>query len=193
MIEITLPAGDGTLEPYRLVGQPLGPPKPPGTFNRVALAAAHVVADPLSPSDPSGAPAIDWERTLAYRHHLLDLGFGIAEAMDTSQRGMGLDWPAARELIGRTLKDTASRKDAVVFSGAGTDHLEAGDVRSIDDVIRAYIEQIEAIQNLGGRIILMASRALARVARTPGDYVRVYSRVLAEAEDKVILHWLGDM
>src|SRR5207249_9470224 len=98
----------GRLEPYRLEGEPLVPAKPPGSFNRVVLAAAHVVADPLSPAEPSRLPAIDWERTLAYRHHLLDRGFGIAEAMDTSQRGMGLDWPTARELIERTLKSTSS-------------------------------------------------------------------------------------
>jgi hypothetical protein len=193
MSEIILPTLDGRLEPYRLGGEPLTPPKRPGPFNRVALAAAHVVADPLSPAEPSGPPAIDWERTLAYRHHLLDLGFGIAEAMDTSQRGMGLDWPTARELIGRVLKDTSARKNAMIYSGAGTDHLAPGDARSLDDVTGAYLEQVEAIQKLGGRIILMSSRALARVARGPQDYVKVYSRVLAAAEHKVILHWLGDM
>ena len=193
MHEIALPTSDGKLEAYRPEATPLIPPKRPSPFNRVALAAAHVVADPLSAAEPSGSPAIDWERTLAYRHHLLDLGFGIAEAMDTSQRGMGLDWPTARELIERVLKDTSSRKSAVIYSGAGTDHLEPGQARSLDDVIRAYREQVEAIQKLGGRIILMASRALARVARTPDDYVKVYSRVLGEAQDKIILHWLGDM
>jgi hypothetical protein len=193
MLEITLPTDEGRLEPYRLEGKPLVAAKPPGHFNRIALAAAHVVADPLSPADPSGPPVLDWPRTLAYRHHLLDLGFGIAEAMDTSQRGMGLDWPTARELIERTLKDTSSRQDAVIYSGAGTDHLAPEKARSVDDVIRAYLEQVSAIQKLGGRIILMASRALARVARSPDDYVKVYSRVLSEADNKVILHWLGDM
>jgi hypothetical protein len=193
MTEITLPALNGKLECYRLQGAPLVPPKPPQPFNRVALAAAHVVVDPLSSAEPSGPPAIDWERTLAYRHHLLDLGFGIAEAMDTSQRGMGLDWPSARELIERTLRGASSRKDALIYSGAGTDHLAPGDAQSLDGVVRACLEQVHAIQKLGGRIILMASRALARIARNPGDYVKVYSRVLAEADHKVILHWLGDM
>jgi hypothetical protein len=193
MREITLPSCNGTLEPYRLEGTPLVVAKPARPFNRVALAAAHVVADPLSPAEPSAKPSLDWERTLAHRRHLLDLGFGIAEAMDTSQRGMGLDWLTARELIRRTLEDTASRKHALIFSGAGTDHLDAKNARSLDDVVRAYLEQVEAIQQLGGRIILMASRALARIARSPKDYVRVYSRVLAEADQPVILHWLGDM
>jgi hypothetical protein len=193
MPEIILPTDDGKLEPYRLEGKPLIPHKRPGPFNRIALAAAHVVADPLSLADPSGKAAIDWERTLAYRRHLIGLGFGIAEAMDTSQRGMGLDWPTALELIARTLKETSSRKSEVIYSGAGTDHLTPTDARTIDDVIRAYLEQIEAIQTLGGRIILMASRALAKVARTPDDYAKVYSRVLAGADHKVILHWLGDM
>ncbi|MFL5259429.1 MAG: dihydrodipicolinate synthase family protein [Hyphomicrobiales bacterium] len=193
MLQIVLPSCNGTLEPYRLEGTPLVVAKPPRAFNRVALAAAHVVADPLSAAEPSAKPSLDWERTLAYRHHLLDLGFGIAEAMDTSQRGMGLDWPTARELIRRTLDDTASRNHALIFSGAGTDHLDPNDARSLDNVIRAYLEQVEAIQKLGGRIILMASRALTRVARSPQDYVRVYSRVLAEADQPMILHWLGDM
>jgi hypothetical protein len=193
MLEITLPSCNGTLESYRLEGTPLVAPKPPRAFNRVALAAAHVVADPLSPAEPSGVPALDWEGTLVYRHHLLDLGFGIAEAMDTSQRGMGLDWPTARKLIRRTLEATAFRKDALIYSGAGTDHLDPKDARSLDDVIRAYLEQVEAIQKLGGRIILMASRALTRLAGSPQDYVRVYSRVLAEADQPMILHWLGEM
>ena len=101
-------------------------PSPQAAFNRVALAAAHVVADPLVDSDPSGTPAIDWERTLAYRRHLLDLGFGIAEAMDTSQRGMGLDWPTALELIRRWLADASGRGERDDYSGAGTDQLDPG-------------------------------------------------------------------
>ena len=177
---------------YTLTGEPLATRKPNGPFNRMVFAAAHVVADPFSNNDPTGAPALDWPRTLAYRTHLLDLGFGIAEAMDTSQRGMGLDWPTALELIRRTL-DHAGSRAGQIFSGVGTDHLLASDARSIEDVVRAYLEQLHAVQKLGGRVILMASRALVRVAQSPADYDKVYARVLAEADHPVVLHWLGEM
>ena len=177
---------------YKLRAEPLAIRKPRAAFNRVAFAAAHVVADSLSGADPSGPPVLDWERTLAYRRHLLDLGFGIAEAMDTSQRGMGLDWPRALELISRSLKDAGPRAGRI-FSGCGTDQLNPADARNLDDVVKAYLEQLAAIQKLGGRIILMASRALVRVAKSPDDYVKVYARVLSEADHPVILHWLGDM
>ncbi|MGQ3295721.1 MAG: dihydrodipicolinate synthase family protein, partial [Shinella sp.] len=113
-----------------------------------------------------------------------------AEAMDTAQRGMGLDWPGALELIRRTREELP---DALVANGCGTDHLDPATVTSLDDVRRAYLEQAEAIQKLGGRLILMASRALVRVAKGPDDYVKVYSDVLAASDEPVILHWLGDM
>jgi len=177
---------------YKLKADPLPIRKPKKAFNRVAFAAAHVVADALANADPSGPPALDWEKTLAYRRYLLDLGFGIAEAMDTSQRGMGLDWPRALELITRSL-DEAGPRAGRIFSGCGTDQLDPAAARSTSDVVKAYLEQLHAIQKRGGRIILMASRALVRVAKSPDDYVKVYSRVLAEAEHPVILHWLGDM
>lgn len=186
-MKIKLPEGV-----YRLKADPLPIRKPKKAFNRVAFAAAHVVADALANADPSGPPALDWEKTLAYRRHLLDLGFGIAEAMDTSQRGMGLDWPRALDLITRSLADAGPRA-ARIFSGCGTDQLDPATARNTDDVVKAYLEQLHAIQKRGGRIILMASRALVRVAKSPDDYVKVYSRVLAEAEHPVILHWLGDM
>jgi len=186
-MKITFPDGA-----YRLRAEPLAIRKPRTPFNRVAFAAAHVVAEARSNADPSGQPALDWERTLAYRRHLLDLGFGIAEAMDTSQRGMGLDWPRALELISRSLKDAGPRAQRI-FSGCGTDQLDPASARNLDDVVKAYLDQLTAIQKLGGRIILMASRALVRVAKSPDDYVKVYSRVLAEAGQPVILHWLGDM
>ncbi len=191
-MHIKLPNADGTRETYRLVGEPLPIRKPRTPFNRVAFAAAHVVADPFADSDPSGSPAIDWDKTLAYRAYLLDLGFGIAEAMDTSQRGMGLDWPKALELIDRSLK-AAGDKSGLIYSGCGTDQLSPAAARTIDDVVKAYLEQLHAIQKLGGRIILMASRALVKVAKSPDDYLKVYARVLAEADHPVILHWLGDM
>ncbi|MGE3831780.1 MAG: dihydrodipicolinate synthase family protein [Parvibaculaceae bacterium] len=193
MAMITLPQADGTLAPYSLQGLPLPIRKPTAPFNRIAFAAAHIVVDPLSASDPSASPVLDWERTLAFRHHLLDLGFGIAEAMDTAQRGMGLDWPGAHELIRRSLDSAKDRKDALIFSGCGTEQLDPAAARSLDDVVRAYLEQLHAIQKLGGRIIMMASRALVRVATSPKDYETVYARVLAEADKPVILHWLGDM
>lgn len=186
-MKIRLPAAEGKPETYHLVGEPIAVRKPKAPFNRVAFAAAHVVADPLS-SDG----ALDWHRTLAFRHYLLDQGFGIAEAMDTSQRGMGLDWPLAHELIVRSLKSACSAASRV-YSGCGTDHLLPADAHSIDDVVKAYLEQLHAIQKLGGRIIMMASRALVRVAKSPDDYVKVYSRVLSEADHPVILHWLGEM
>ena len=190
---IKLPDSTGRLSSYTLTGTPLTISKGPKTFNRVAFAAAHIVVDPLKGGDPSGAPIIDWDRTLAFRHHLLDLGFGIAEAMDTAQRGMGLDWPGAHELIRQSLASAKDRKDAEIFSGCGTEQLDPAQARSLDDVVTAYLTQLHAIQKLGGRIILMASRALARVAKTQADYETVYARVLAEADQPVILHWLGDM
>ena len=193
MTTIRLPTASGGLEDYRLTGAPLVAAPPAKPFNRIALAAAHIVVKPLSDADPSGPPDIDWESTLAFRRYLLDQGLGIAEAMDTAQRGMGLDWPRALELIKRSLEDAKGRKGAAIYSGVGTDHLDPADARSLDDVIRAYHMQLAAVQKLGGRVILMASRALVRVAKSTADYAKVYGAVLAEAEHPVILHWLGEM
>jgi hypothetical protein len=162
-------------------------------FNRIAYAAAHVVADPLADNDPWLSPAIDWERTIAFRKHLWSLGLGVAEAMDTAQRGMGMDWNNSLELIRRSLDAAKDHPGAVIASGAGTDHLEPGASVSVDDVIRAYEEQCAAVEKLGGRIILMASRALAKAARSPADYEKVYSRILSQVKEPVIIHWLGDM
>jgi hypothetical protein len=186
-MKIRLPAAEGKSETYHLVGKPIAVRKSKTPFNRVAFAAAHVVAEPRSSTG-----ALDWDRTLAFRHYLLDQGFGIAEAMDTSQRGMGLDWPMAHELIARSL-GSAGPEASRIYSGCGTDHLLPSDAGSIDDVVKAYLEQLHAIQKLGGRVILMASRALVRVAKSRDDYVNVYGRVLKEAEHPVILHWLGEM
>jgi hypothetical protein len=154
------------------------------------FSAVHVVADPFTAKDPTGPAAVDWEATMAFRRHLAGLGLGIAEAMDTAQRGMGLDWAGALELITRTKRELP---DALVFNGCGTDHLAPADARSVDDVRRAYLAQIEAIQKVGGRIILMASRALAKVAASPDDYISVYRDVLSACDQPVILHWLGEM
>ncbi|MGI9492415.1 MAG: DUF993 family protein, partial [Geminicoccaceae bacterium] len=163
-MKIALPDSRGLLSDYHLIGEPIDA-APLGTDPaRIVFAAAHVVADPFTASDPSGRATLDWEATMAFRRHLAGLGIGIAEAMDTAQRGMGLDWQGALELITRT---RAELPDALVFNGAGTDQLDPADATSLDDVKRAYLEQIEAIQAVGGRIILMASRALARVATSP--------------------------
>ncbi|MBY3599638.1 dihydrodipicolinate synthase family protein [Rhizobium bangladeshense] len=193
MTTINLPL-DGKIVPYTLSGMPIELKKRDAkTFPRIAFAAAHVVADPFADNDPWLTPAIDWERTLAFRHRLWDLGLGVAEAMDTAQRGMGLGWPEARDLIRRALAEAAGREDALIACGAGTDHLSPGPDVTIDTIIRAYEEQIETVEAAGGRIILMASRALAVVAKSPDDYVRVYDRILRQVKEPVIIHWLGEM
>ena len=192
-LSIALPDETGRSVAYRLEAAPIEAPARPHRFNRSAYAAAHVVADPLAVQEPALGPAIDWDATLAFRRHLLDLGLGVAEAMDTAQRGMGLDWPTARELIERSLADAARAERERIVSGVGTDHLDPADARSLDDVVAAYLEQLAAVQKAGGRVVLMASRALARIATGPADYEAVYTRVLAESEKPVILHWLGEM
>ncbi len=192
-LAIDLPDETGRPVTYALKAEPVTAPAGPHRFNRTAFAAVHVVADPLAPQEPGLGPAIDWEATLAFRRHILDLGLGVAEAMDTAQRGMGLDWSAARELIERTLAAATPEERTRIVSGVGTDHLDPADARSLDDVVGAYHEQLAAVQKADGRVVLMASRALARIATSPADYEAVYARVLAEADAPVILHWLGDM
>lgn len=189
---LKLPTADGTIENYRLTGQPVAG-QPGAQFSRVAYAAAHVVADPLRMDNPWSQPVVDWDSTMAFRHHLWSLGFRIAEAMDTSQRGMGFDWASAKELIRRSLAEARSVDGADLASGAGTDHLAPGQAKTLDDVIGAYEEQFGFVEGEGGRAIMMASRALAAVAKGPDDYIRVYDRILSQASNKVVLHWLGDM
>jgi hypothetical protein len=191
-MRIVLPDHHGKLSEYVLAGRPVKAVTGK-RWSRVAYAAAHVVADPFRMERPWSQPVVDWERTLAFRHHLWSLGFRIAEAMDTSQRGMGLDWINAKELIRRSVTEARSVPGADLASGAGTDHLAPGRAKSIDDVIAAYEEQFAFVEGVGGRIIMMASRALAAVAKDRDDYARVYDRLLSQAKDKVILHWLGDM
>jgi hypothetical protein len=193
MTRLHLLSSDGRLRPYTLRGSPVAPQSGPKLFNRVAYSAAHVVADPRAAIDPWLQCAVDWDATLAYRQHLWSLGLGVAEAMDTAQRGMGLDWPTSLQLIQRTLQAAQAVPGARVASGCGTEQLDPAQARGIDDVIRAYEEQMAAIEALGGRLILMCSRALARVAQGPADYERVYDRLLRQARQPVILHWLGDM
>jgi hypothetical protein len=193
-LTLQLPTNDGRLARYALRATEPIAAAPAGTrFNRIAYSAAHVVADPRAAIDPWLQCAIDWDATIAYRRRLWSLGLGVAEAMDTAQRGMGLDWPTSLELIRRSLDAARDVPGALVASGCGTDHLNLDDVRHVDDVIRAYEEQMAAIEALGGKLIVMASRALARVAKSPADYERVYDRVLRQARQPVILHWLGDM
>jgi len=191
--QLKLPTASRSIETYRLAASRAFPAKLRGTLNRVAFSAAHVVSDPLANVDPWLTAAVDWDRTIAFREHIWDLGLGVAEAMDTAQRGMGLDWPTSLELIQRSVRAAKARGNALVFSGAGTDHLAPEDANHIDDVIRAYEEQIGEIEKVGGRIILMASRALAKIGRSPDDYAKVYDRVLSRAAKPVIIHWLGDM
>ncbi|OEC95613.1 MULTISPECIES: dihydrodipicolinate synthase family protein [unclassified Rhizobium] len=191
-----LPRADGTIAVFTPANDPLiAPVKPAGGhhFNRVAYAAAHVVVDALADNDPWLDRNIDWERTIAFREYLWGLGLGVAEAMDTAQRGMGLDWAGAKELIAHAQSAARGRPDAVIAYGAGTDHLQPRPDVTIDDVIRAYEEQIAYVEGQGGRVILMASRALAAAAKSPDDYVRVYDRILGQVKEPVIIHWLGSM
>lgn len=193
-LSIRLPAEGGRLDDYALSGKtPFAADAKREPFTRIAYSAAHVVSDPVASVDPWVAAAIDWEATIDYRRHIWSLGLGVAEAMDTAQRGMGLDWPTSLELIRRSIDAAKDFPGALVASGCGTDHLEVADARSVDDVIHAYEEQMAAIEAHGGRLIVMASRALVHVADGPADYERVYDRILAQSKQPVILHWLGEM
>jgi len=192
-MDIQLINNQGRRYSYSMLAKTLAVSKDVPSFNRIVYSAAHVVSNPLAAADPWLKTPLDWEATLAYRRYLWSLGFGAAEAMDTAQRGMGLDWPTSLELIQRTLLEAKDYPNASVASGCGTDHLEADQVKSIDDVIRAYEHQMEAIEALGGKLIIMASRALVKVAKGPDDYEKVYAHIISQAKQPVILHWLGDM
>jgi hypothetical protein len=189
---IALPRADRSIENFAVSMPANFPQRVTAPLNRIAFAAAHVVADPLADTNPWLDEAVDWDATIAFREHLWDLGLGVAEAMDTAQRGMGMSWQGSLELIRRCVA-AAKPRQGLVFSGAGTDQLAPENTKSIDDVIAAYEEQIAAIETVGGRIVLMASRALARVARSSDDYRKVYGRVLSQVQEPVIIHWLGDM
>ena len=190
-VRIQLPDEVGRLREYRLAGRALPVSRRTGFKSRVVYAAAHVVVDAMRTEDIS-APVIDWDATLAFRRHLWSLGFGVAEAMDTAQRGAGLSWPLALELIRRSVSEAATVGGKLVC-GAGTDQLVLHEGLTLEDVTKAYVEQCTAIEAVGGRIILMASRALAKVARGAGDYQKVYGAVLQQVTAPVILHWLGPM
>ena len=189
-VRLNLPQPDGSTAPVSLTDAPAA--KADNDWNRIAYAAAHVVSDPLGDCNPWLDVAIDWETTLAFREHLWSLGLGVAEAMDTAQRGMGLDWPTSLELITRATNDAKSGGH-LIASGAGTDHLDLGSNIALDDVMAAYEMQCEAVEAVGSRVVLMASRALAKVARGPEDYELVYGSILTGLSRPAILHWLGEM
>src|SRR5262245_53954295 len=190
---LTLPRADGTLTRYTLTGQPAVQGAPGPIRSRVGMAAVHVVADPLASINPTLDVALDWDATLAVRRYIWSLGLAVAEAMDTSQRGMGFPWSAAKELIRRSVAEARTVPGAVIASGAGTDDVQPGPRVTIADVEAAYEESCGFIESVGGRIILMASRALAACARNADDYVKVYGRILGQVREPVIIHWLGDM
>src|SRR2546426_11495311 len=188
---LRLPRADGTLASYTLSGRAaITPPTGPIT-SRIGMAAVHVVADPVAAINPTLDVALDWDATLRYRHYVWSLGLAVDEAMDTSQRGMGFDWPTARELIRRSVAEARTVRGAILASGAGTDQLEPGSSVTLADVEAAYEEQSGFIESVGRRIILMASRALAACARGPEDYAKGYGRILSQVREPVIIHWLG--
>ncbi|MEM7721703.1 MAG: dihydrodipicolinate synthase family protein [Pseudomonadota bacterium] len=190
-----LPTYDRGLQDYALTGEPLVPRAPSVPFTRTAFAAAHVISDPLAEQDPwVGRPAVDWEATLRFRHTLWDQGLGLAEAMDTAQRGMGVDWATARELIERTMAEAKAHPlKPRVACGAGTDHVAPEELRDEAAIVAAYEDQMSAIEAAGGQVILMATRALPAMGATPEVYARVYDRLIGQAAAPVILHWLGPM
>jgi hypothetical protein len=188
-MQIQLPRANGRVETYRLnETAPLPDATGPAFTSRVAYAAAHVVVDPVASPDPFECAVIDWEATVAYRRYLWSMGFGVAEAMDTAQRGMGLDWPRAAELIKRSCAEASGP----VACGVNTDQLDPRATPTLDAVMGAYEEQCAYVEAAGGRVILMASRVLARCAKGPDDYRRVYGRLLPQLKRPAILHWLGE-
>src|SRR5919198_1104746 len=190
---LTLPRADGTLVRYTLSGRTPIAGAPGPIRSRVGMAAVHVVADPLAAINPTLDVALDWDATLAFRRHIWSLGLAVAEAMDTSQRGMGFPWSSARELIKRSVAEAKTIPGAVIASGAGTDDLQPGPRVTLADVEAAYEESCGFIESVGGRIIVMASRALAACAKGADDYVKVYGRILGQVREPVIIHWLGEM
>ena len=192
---LTLPTYDGTLAPYALQGTPLIPRAPRVALTRTAFAAAHVISDPLAERSPwDTRPAVDWDATLAFRVGLWDQGLGLAEAMDTAQRGMGVDWATARELITRTMRSAKAHPLAPrVACGAGTDHVALADLRDAAVITAAYETQAEVIEAAGGQLILMASRAFTAIGADQATYHTVYRHLIDGARDPVVLHWLGDM
>jgi hypothetical protein len=189
---LRIPALDGGLTSYRVQGDFQYPESGTPATSRIAYAAVHVVADPLSDTTPVSPAAIDWETTLAFRRHVWSYGLGVADAMDTAQRGMGLDWDAARELISRSVAE-ANAAGGRIVCGVQTDHLPPGSARTLREVEAAYEEQCEFVEAQGGQVVLMASRELARIARSPDDYHQVYNQVLSGLARPALIHWLGEV
>ena len=188
---VRLPRAGGEVYDYTPSGRFLyadggAPPR-----SRLPYAAVHVVADPFADVSPASPAAIDWERTLAFRRHIWKYGLGVAEAMDTAQRGMGLDWEASKELIRRSVAEAKAVGGRIVC-GAQTDHLAPGSARDLRDIEAAYEEQCEYVEKVGGQVVVMASRELARIARGPDDYAHVYGRVLSQLKQPALIHWLGE-
>ena len=187
---VCLPQADGSLRTVELAAPHAWAEHPQPFTSRIAFAAAHVVADPYGENVPGAPAVVDWDATLAFRRHLFRYGLGVAEAMDTAQRNMGLDWAATQELISRSAAQ-ALELGARIASGVGTDHLPSAPL-SLDQVIAGYCEQLEFVEGTGSQVILMASRQLAATARGADDYLRVYDTLLAQVSKPVILHWLGE-
>jgi len=192
-MQIRLPQVDGSLKTCVLKACPITPSASSVPFNRTVYAAAHVVVDPFANRDPwDMSPIVDWDTTLAFRDHLYKLGFKVAEAMDTAQRGMGVDWAVARELIQRSIRH-ARAVGGDLACGVGTDQLASGPDVSLAQVEAAYREQLGVVEAEGGRVILMASRAMAKAAKGADDYHALYGRILKDCSQPVVLHWLGQM
>jgi len=188
---VRLPRAGGQVYDYTPSGRFLyaeggAPPR-----SRLPYAAVHVVADSFADVSPASPAVIDWERTLAFRRHIWKYGLGVAEAMDTAQRGMGLDWEASKELIRRSVAEAKAVGGRIVC-GAQTDHLAPGSARDLRDIETAYEEQCEYVEKVGGQVVMMASRELARIARDPDDYARVYGHVLSQLKQPALIHWLGE-
>jgi hypothetical protein len=193
MATVKLPRADGTIYEYTLGPAADFSLAPDPIESRIGFAAVHVVADPLADLNPTLDVKVDWDATIAYRRYVWSLGLAVAEAMDTSQRGMGFPWLAAKELIKRSVDEARTMPGAVVFSGAGTDDLAPSPTVTLAQVEAEYEAQCGYIESLGGRIILMASRALATCAKGAEDYAKVYGHILTQVKEPVIIHWLGDM
>jgi hypothetical protein len=189
---VRLAGAGGTVFDYTPTGTFLYAEAGAASRSRLAYAAVHVVADPLADVSPIAPAAIDWETTLAFRRHIWSYGLGVAEAMDTAQRGMGLDWDASKELIRRSLAEAKAVGGRIVC-GAQTDHLTPGSARRLRDVEAVYEEQCEFVEANGGQVVMMASRDLARIARGPEDYAKVYERVLTQLQRPALIHWLGEV
>ena len=190
--KIILPNSEGNLQNYALIGKPITEAAVNRLQSRSIYAAVHVVCNPLADTNPTEAAEMDWDTTLSYRRYLWSLGLSVAEAMDTAQRGMGLNWETTKELIHRSLTE-AKAVDGGIACGAGTDQLPAHVHVTLEAVEEAYKEQCEYIEKYDGEIILMASRALASCARSADDYYRIYEKLLSQVQKPVILHWLGEM